>query len=127
MPLGKTELIVMMAITSSGIIIGFIQRKAVYSRIYFDENGITNVCFCSKNIFLPWSECKEIGICNKNLYGYQHFIFFTSVQLGASKKELLKAVRIPNDNALRVEYSEAVIGEIEKYVGKDKILERHFY
>ena len=47
--------------------------------------------------------------------------------IGASKKELLKAVRIPNDNALRVEYSEAVIGEIEKYVGKDKILERHFY
>lgn len=129
LPNERIGIAIMMAVSASGLAVIFVQRKAVYSRVSFNKDGVTNVCFCSRDIFLSWDECKEIGVFNQALgygIGYQCCIYFLKEPVSASKKELAERIRVPNKGALRVQYSDAAMALVQSYIGYDRVKERRF-
>jgi len=112
-------------IFATGLLIQFINRNVAFSTIYIDPTGIRCKCFLSKDIFISWDECYEIGITFSRGYnrlgsGVSIFwLYFSTLPIYQGKREE-RYPRMDSDYIL-LQCSKAAFDEVLKYVAKDKI------
>ena len=129
-PASRTTVCVALSTSLLGILLILLERKKVFSYVTINSLGIKCECIFSKDVFLSWEDCIEIGIARHNQGGWVtttwiYWIYFSKIHL--SSKQLKSPQSQMNDDYVRLQYRVEILNEVLKYQEKSFVKNMHLW